>query len=516
MTAFLLVSGPFTDDRIWSRTAAALRAEGATALPVTLDRRPQADLETQIAGLVRVLPAEEPVVLVGHDYAIHPVLGAADRHPERIARIVYLDAGLPQDGDPPLALVQDPAVHRLLGGDGEPVASVPPPGSREDWRRWGSLDGLGAEQLALLAASAAAQPARTLTQPLRLTGAAAALPTTGILCTADGGPTIDGIQDLVRVGPPWLRRLTEPQVGFFELPTGHWPMLSCPEELARVLLRAAAGEGRRLSPPPGAADPSGDRLAGGLAPYLRPFPLDVPVPPRERNGRLDLYPPGPGTASDGPLPAVLFVHGGPVPPDLVPAPRDWPLLRGYAAYTASLGAVGALVEHRLHGLADYPRAAEDVAEALDGLQADPRVDPERIALWYFSAGGLLSADWLAGRTGRPGPPPRCVAFTYPVLAPLPGWGATRLDPTEALAARSRDADPAPAIVLTRVGLEIPQIAATVEQFLRAAEKSATPVEVLDVPDGTHGFETREDHPTPATRTAVTRSVRTVLDRLRSR
>ncbi|WP_331755714.1 hypothetical protein [Streptomyces sp. NBC_01643] len=53
---------------------------------------PGTDLETHIEDVVQLidhLDAPE-LVLVGHDYAIHPVLGAADRRPERISRVVHL------------------------------------------------------------------------------------------------------------------------------------------------------------------------------------------------------------------------------------------------------------------------------------------------------------------------------------------------------------------------------------------------------------------------------------------
>lgn len=81
--------------------------------------------------------------------------------------------------------------------------------------------------------------------------------------------------------------------------------------------------------------------------------------------------------------------------------------------------IGATLDHRLHSLADFPLAAQDVADAVELLRADPRVDGERIALWFYSGGGLLSADWLSA------PPSwlRCLAASYPILAPLPGWHA---------------------------------------------------------------------------------------------
>ncbi|MER6132940.1 alpha/beta hydrolase [Streptomyces sp. NPDC001815] len=493
MSTFVLVSGPFTDGRLWSEVALRLRESGAGAHPVTLGRQPEADLETHVEDVLRLIDSLEPcgdLVLVGHDYAIHPVLGAADRRPERVARIVHLDAGMPQDGDTALALVPDQTVHELLRTE-DGSALVPPPGP-DQWQRWGSTEGLSAQRLELLSGLAAPQPPRTLTRPLRLTGAGAAVPTSGVLCTA-GGTTVDLVEALVRTGPPQFLKLADPRVGFFELATGHWPMLSCPDELAEVLLRAAAGEGRRLTVP---EDES---------PFLGSFLLDAPERRRVRNGRVDLHLPESGEAQ-GPWPAVLFVHGGPVPPDLVPTPRDAPFYLGYARCTAGLGAVGAVVDHRLHGLTDYARAADDIAEALELLRADPRVDARRIALWIFSGAGPLAADWIAA------PPSwlRCLALTYPILAPLPGWGAIgpRFHPVPAL--RADDAAPPP-LVLTRAGLETPQIAATVEEFTTAAQETKTPVEIIDVPRGRHGFEIHE--PTDESRDAVSRAMRTVLAHL---
>ncbi|MGK5733627.1 alpha/beta hydrolase [Streptomyces sp. URMC 124] len=532
MTAFVLVAGPFTGGWVWREAAARLEESGAEVYPATLTGMgdparpagPGTDLETHIEDVVRLIDRIDApeVVIVGHDYGIHPVLGAADRRPERIARIVYLDAGLPQDGDPAVALVPDQAVREGLlqqPGPGESGGPVPPP-QYDEWQRWGSTDGIPPEALARMTRLAVPQPARTLTQPLRLTGAASGLPTTGVLCTANGS-NIEMVEFLVTSGPPQFRWLADPRVTFFELATGHWPMLSSPGELAGVLLRAAAGEGHRVT-----------AAASEQPPHLRSFLLDVEERPRERVGQMDLYlpelpdaldvPDAPGApgapgapdlpgadaAQDAgrPRPAVVFVHGGPVAPDVRPTPRDWPAYIGYCRYVASLGAVGVMLDHRLHGLSDYARAAEDVAAAVERVRADPRVDGDRIALWYFSGGGLLSADRLAE------PPPwlRCVAMTYPVLAPLPGWGLVeaRFRPVQAVGAAGQLP-----VVLTRVGLENAAIAATVEEFLSAAENCGAGVEVVDVPLGHHGFETI-DH-TEEARDAVERAVRSVLGHLTS-
>ncbi|MDT0611182.1 alpha/beta fold hydrolase [Streptomyces lancefieldiae] len=502
MTVFILVSGMFTGTHIWRDTAARLTAAGteAHAVPLTgLDGPRTAtagiDLETHIADVLAVIDsvgtaADRRIVLVGHDYGIHPALGAADRRAGRVERIVYLDSGMPRDGAPALAAVPDQSLRERLAGragpGGEVADGVLPPPGRDEWRLWGSTAGIPGPALDRLTALAAPQPLGTLLQSLRLTGAVASVPTTGVLCTGNGA-SIEMVQMLVGFGDPALRALVDPRVTFFELPTGHWPMLSCPAELTDVLLRAAAGEGHRLEPVDAAAPPA----------HLRPFLLEVPDVPRERHGNVDLYLPD----AQEPRPAVVFVHGGPVPADARPTPRDWPVLRGYARYAAGGGAVGAVLDHRLHDLADYARAAADVAAAVERVRADPRVDEDRIALWFFSGGGPIAADWLEA------PPAwlRCLAASYPVLAPLPNWGlsGTRFHPARAVA----NAGALP-LVLTRAGLEMPEIAATVEEFLTEAENCGAHVEVVDVPHGHHAFESVD--PTDESREAVRRAMRSVL------
>ncbi|KQV09878.1 MULTISPECIES: alpha/beta hydrolase [unclassified Kitasatospora] len=497
MTAFVLVSESFTGGLVWQEVTDRLLASGAEVHPATLtglgDRRDEAgpgtDLETHVEDLVRLIDevAAPELVIVGHGYGIHPVLGAADRRPGRIARIVYLDAGLPQNGDAALALVADPAVRQELLHPTDSGWGIAPPAA-DGWQRWGSTEGVSPDGLARLTELAAPQPRGTLTRPLELTGAVAALPTTGIICTA-GGMSIAVVEQLVAAGPPQFRVLADPRVGFFELPTGHWPMLSAPAELADTLLRAAAGEGHRIT-----------QATGELPTFLRPFLLDLPERPRERLDRVDLYLP----EGDGPHPAIVFVHGGPITAELRPTPRDWPQYVGYGRYAASHGVVGVTVDHRLYGLADFDRAAADVAAAVELVRADPRVDGDRVAVWFFSGGGLLSTDWLAA------PPSwlRCLAATYPVLAPLASWGI--VDPHFTPTAAVGGAGGLP-VVLTRVGLESPEIAATVEEFLTAAAKAGVGVEVVDVPNGHHGYEVL-DHTEESVR-ALELAMRSVLAHL---
>jgi acetyl esterase/lipase len=235
--------------------------------------------------------------------------------------------------------------------------------------------------------------------------------------------------------------------------------------------------------------------------HLEPFVLSVATAARERRGRVDLYLPEAARRH----PAIVFVHGGPVPAEPHPTPRDWPVFVGYGNAAAARGVVGAVVDHRLHDWGDYPRATHDVADAIECVRGDPRVTPDRIAVWVFSGAGLMLADWLRTRPTWL----RCVAATYPLFARFDYSNLDpRFEPTEAVAGAGRLP-----IVVTRVGLERPTIAEGVRRFLAAAKRANVAVEVIDVPNGQHGFDIL-DH-VPESRAAVSQALDIVVTHLTS-
>ncbi|WP_372507133.1 alpha/beta fold hydrolase [Actinomadura madurae] len=100
---FVLVPGYWLGAWAWDAVAAELRAAGHDVHAVTPagqaeraeESAPGADVETQIADLVRLIEDADirEVVLVAHSGANMAVTGAADRIPERIANVVYVDSG---------------------------------------------------------------------------------------------------------------------------------------------------------------------------------------------------------------------------------------------------------------------------------------------------------------------------------------------------------------------------------------------------------------------------------------
>ena len=83
-------------------------------------------------------------------------------------------------------------------------------------------------------AHATPQPLRTWTQPLSLKHPTREeLPKLLITCSLP----LAQVRQMIAAGHPWFAELAGPEWSFLELPTGHWPMFSVPEQLASLLAR---------------------------------------------------------------------------------------------------------------------------------------------------------------------------------------------------------------------------------------------------------------------------------------
>jgi pimeloyl-ACP methyl ester carboxylesterase len=130
------------------------------------------DLDTHIQDIVNVILWENlhDVVLVGHSYGGMVITGVADRVPDRLRHVIYLDALLPTNGECVNAIISPKLRKPVRDGFVIPtwVTNNPPPPHDVP------------------------QPARTFSEPITLTNQAVAekLPTTYIL-TVDAGKTPD-------------------------------------------------------------------------------------------------------------------------------------------------------------------------------------------------------------------------------------------------------------------------------------------------------------------------------------
>ncbi|WP_069173676.1 alpha/beta fold hydrolase [Streptomyces griseus] len=244
MATFVLVPGAWLGAWAWEDTARALQERGHTALPLTLtglaehadQGGPQTDLATHIADITGFAEKHDlrDVTLVAHSYAAAPVTGAAGRLGDRLERVIYVDSAPFAAGMCMLDLMPPQAVDQLrqqvdAPGDGWRLPMPP----FEVLGLSSSLDGLDEEQRSVLRTRATPQPFGTFTQ--RLAG------------PAEPGRGVDRVliacrdfTGLLEAGVPMLAYLNQPPWRRFDLPTGHWPMLSAPAELADTLDKAAS------------------------------------------------------------------------------------------------------------------------------------------------------------------------------------------------------------------------------------------------------------------------------------
>lgn len=129
MATFVLVQGAFVGGWCWRWVASELRSTGHEVHAPTLTglgerlhlASPRVDLDTHIEDVANVLRYEDlaGVVLVGWSYGGMAVAGAADRVPERVTHLVYLDSDVPRDGDTSVPPGQHTAREALAGAHGE-------------------------------------------------------------------------------------------------------------------------------------------------------------------------------------------------------------------------------------------------------------------------------------------------------------------------------------------------------------------------------------------------------------
>jgi len=190
---------------------------------------PRIDVDTHIDDIVNVLRYEDltGVVLVGWSYGGTIVAGVADRAAERVAHLVYFDSDVPRDGDTSAPLGSHARLTALARDHGN------------GWRVPPTVHGVVAlllselprEQGRWIRERLSPHLLKTWLQPIGLSGAAAAIPTTYIRCTVGYDPTDEDTQRQdarVRSEPGWR---------YWELAASHAAPFSAPQAVARLLLQ---------------------------------------------------------------------------------------------------------------------------------------------------------------------------------------------------------------------------------------------------------------------------------------
>jgi pimeloyl-ACP methyl ester carboxylesterase len=234
MTVYVLVHGAWHGGWCWIKVARLLTDAANVVYTPTLTglgerahlARPEIDLETHVQDIVAVLETEElrNVVLVGHSYGGLVISGVAARADKRIARLVYLDAFVPDAGRSLLSFMppeRAEGIRKAAATDGEGWRIPPFPPER--------FGVTSARDTEWLARHLVPQPLRTFEQPLAA-APPAKIPRTYIYCSKPAMGTFDQFAERLRDDRKWR---------FHDVKTGHDAMVTAPGEIAKILMADA-------------------------------------------------------------------------------------------------------------------------------------------------------------------------------------------------------------------------------------------------------------------------------------
>jgi pimeloyl-ACP methyl ester carboxylesterase len=223
----VLVAGLWLDGSAWDAVVPALEAAGHRPVPLTLpgqgDGRRSATLDEQVAAVLAAVDASpgKPLV-VGHSAACTLAWLAADARPEKVAKAALI-GGFPASGGQP-----------YFGGFETTDGVLPFPG-------WGPFEGpdsadLDEDTKRRIAAAAIPVPEGVTKAVVHLTDERRFDVPVVIVC-----PEFTPAEAREWIGAGDVPELAKAKhLEFADIDSGHWPMFSKPNELARLLAEVAA------------------------------------------------------------------------------------------------------------------------------------------------------------------------------------------------------------------------------------------------------------------------------------
>jgi pimeloyl-ACP methyl ester carboxylesterase len=231
MSVYVLVPGAWHGGWCWKRVRRARQARGHEVFTPTLtgvgDRShllsAQVDLETHIADVTNLIVWEEltDVILCGHSYGGCVISGVADRVPDRIGALVYLDAFVLENGQCLHDTLPPEAKNAQLEGasdtgDGWKVPPIP-----------AEVFNVNANDRDWVSRQCTVQPLGTFQQPLRLTGAIDRIENVTFILASGWAPS---------PFPHFHEKAKAKGWKTLTIASGHDAMLDEPEKLAALLL----------------------------------------------------------------------------------------------------------------------------------------------------------------------------------------------------------------------------------------------------------------------------------------
>jgi len=222
----VLLSGLWLDGSAWDAVLPGLREAGHEPVAVTLPGQgaspEDATLDDQLSAVVQAVDAASgPVLVVGHSAASTLAWLAADRRPGKVAKVALV-GGMPTTDGEPYAPFFEPV-------DGH----MPFPG----WETFAGPDSddLSEQQKATMEAGAHPVPESVTHATVHYTDPARKKVPVVLVCpeysVEDAKAWFDAGDIAELQGVDHLE--------YLDIDSGHWPMFSCPDELAALLASLA-------------------------------------------------------------------------------------------------------------------------------------------------------------------------------------------------------------------------------------------------------------------------------------
>lgn len=214
----------------------------------------------------------------------------------------------------------------------------------------------------------------------------------------------------------------------------------------------------------------------------------------EAQVHMDVYRP---KGERAPLAAVLLVHGGPITSAIPVEARRLGQYLSLGSLIASRGLVAVTFSHRLTGANAIDTAAADVRSAFAYIVAhasELRIDASRLCVWAISGGGILVGPIIHEFGDRV----RCFVSYYNVLTPsvfqdfVTQSGKVPQNTPSLTELITRDSLRVPPTFVVRAGKDNMQFNADIDNFVGAALRRGTNLELHAYAEGQHAFDIFDD------------------------
>jgi pimeloyl-ACP methyl ester carboxylesterase len=233
LATFILVPGAWLRGWVWKKIIPSLEQRGHTVYPVTLSGMGERvhlaskdlGIETAIEDVLNVIKYDDldDFILVGHSFAGKVVAAVADRVPEKVKTLLYLDAFRPQKVRTPQGSFDPHEFGSLLP---------------DEWTirlTQEIFDNIGkdvkGQDLKWMLSKATSWPVKLSTEPVTLSKNFDSVSSAYVFCTGSGDPVDEILEG------KW-GKIDGP---YKVIESGHWPMVTKPGELVEDMLILTGG-----------------------------------------------------------------------------------------------------------------------------------------------------------------------------------------------------------------------------------------------------------------------------------